>query len=59
MRKMHDVNFINNRSFLKPCDQPGFVYTTVLRCLLVFFTVLTQNDALLNNDCPLKNAPLI
>ena len=36
---MHD----EDRSFLKPCDRPGFSYTTILR-LSVFFTDPTQND---------------
>ena len=44
MSKIRDGEFINNRGFLIPCNRPGCVYTTILRCLSVFFTVPTQND---------------
>ena len=58
MGKSHDVDFINARGFLIPCARPGFVYTTILCWLSVFFTVPTQNDGLLNNECLVKRVPL-
>ena len=57
MRKMHDVDFTYNRGFLIPCNRAVFVYTTILRGVLVFFTVPTQNYDLLYHDCPVKNVP--
>ena len=59
MGKLHDVDFIINRGFLKLCSRPEFVYTTNFRCLPVVFTVPTQNDDLLNHDCPVKNMLLV
>ena len=58
MRKMHDMDFINNRGFLIPWNRPLFVYTMILCCLLVVFTVPTQYDDLLYHDYPVKNVPL-
>ena len=51
MGKLHDVVFINKRGILQ------FVYTTILCCLSVFFTVPTQNDDALKNYRPVKNVP--
>ena len=57
IRDVHDVEFINNRGFLIPCAQPGIVYTRILCCLTVSFTVRAQNFELLYHDCPVKNVP--
>ena len=54
MGNLHDADFINNRGFLIPCAQPGFVYTTISHWLTVLFNVPTQNADLLYHDCPVK-----
>ena len=52
MGKLQEVEYMNNRGFPKPCD-------TILRCLLVFFTVFRQNEGLLNHDSPVKKMPYV
>ena len=56
---LYDVDFMNNRGFLKTCALLGFVYPTNLRCLPVFFTFPTQNEDLLYHSCLVKNVPKV
>ena len=68
MRVLYDViilgggdfmrNLLYKYVFLKIFGLARFVFTTVLRCLAVFFTFPTQNDHLLNHACPTLNVPL-
>ena len=44
MGKLYDVDFINKSGFHVPCLRPGFVYTTILCVVYLFFTVPKSND---------------